>query len=60
MRHKDDKEFDKQDYYKNPNKYESKFYEYLPYVHWLINGIYWQSKYPRVLTVEELREAIEE
>jgi hypothetical protein len=25
-----------------------------------MNGIYWEAKYPRVLTVDELREAIEQ
>lgn len=60
VRHKDGKDFDKADYYAHPNKYESKFFEYLPYVHWLINGIYWEAKYPRVLSCEELKEAVEE
>jgi alpha-aminoadipic semialdehyde synthase len=60
VRHTDGKEFDKNDYYAHPNNYESKFYEYLPYIHFLINGIYWEAKYPRVLTINELREAIEE
>ena len=25
-----------------------------------MNGVYWEAKYPRVLTIEELREAIDE
>lgn len=58
VKHKDGKEFDKTDYYANPNDYESKFVEYLPYVHWLINGIYWEAKYPRVLSINEQREAV--
>lgn len=57
VRHKDGKPFDKKDYYANPNEYEAKFYEYLPYVTWLINGIYWEAKYPRILTIDELRDA---
>jgi alpha-aminoadipic semialdehyde synthase len=58
VRHKEGKEFNKSDYYANSNSYESKFYEYLPYVHFLINGIYWEAKYPRVLTSDELRDAV--
>lgn len=53
-----DKPFDKQDYYKNPHMYESVFAErYLPYTSFLVNGVYWEPKYPRVLTIEELRTA---
>lgn len=60
VRHKDGEEFNKVEYYAHPNNYESKFYEYLQHIHFLINGIYWETKYPRVLTIEELREAKEE
>lgn len=34
--------------------YHSKFHKYLPYVSWLVNGIYWEPKYPRVLTKKDL------
>lgn len=57
VRHKEGKEFSKSEYYSHPNLFESKFVDYLPYVHFLINGIYWEAKYPRVLSIEELREA---
>jgi alpha-aminoadipic semialdehyde synthase len=40
--------------------YESKFAEYLPYIHFLVNGIYWESKYPRILSIDELRDAVSE
>jgi alpha-aminoadipic semialdehyde synthase len=52
--------FDKAHYYKNPNLYQSKFFEHLPYVQWLVNGIYWEPKYPRVLNNLELKNAVEE
>lgn len=58
MKHKDGHEFNKADYYAHPNKYVSKFSDYLPYVHWIINGIYWEAKYPRVLSIEDLRDAV--
>ena len=52
--------FDKQDYYKNPHLYKSKFHEQLPFVSWLINGVYWEPRFPRVLTKKELSTAITE
>jgi alpha-aminoadipic semialdehyde synthase len=51
--------FNKKHYYREPNKYQSKFYKYLPFVSWLLNGIYWEPKYPRVLTKKELLRAHE-
>lgn len=58
VRNKEGLPFDKADYYAHPNKYESKFVEYLPFVHFLINGIYWEAKYPRVLGIDDLRDAV--
>lgn len=58
VKHKKGQEFSKSHYYSHPNEYESKFTEYLPYVHFIINGIYWEAKYPRVLSIEDLREAV--
>jgi len=49
--------FDKSHYYKNPNLYESKFSDFLPYISWLVNGIYWEAKYPRVLSIDDLHQA---
>lgn len=51
--------FDKNHYYKNPHLYKNKFHKFLPYVSWLINGIYWEPKYCRVLTKEDLKDAME-
>jgi hypothetical protein len=53
----DEDTFDKAHYYKNPHLYESKFYEFLPMISFLINGIYWEPKFPRVLTSSELNQA---
>jgi saccharopine dehydrogenase (NAD+, L-lysine-forming) len=49
--------FDKAHYYKQPNLYKSKFHKYLPYISWLIQGIYWEPKYPRTLIKKQLKEA---
>jgi alpha-aminoadipic semialdehyde synthase len=58
VRHKEGKKFEKNDYYTHPNRYESKFTDYLPYVHFIVNGIYWEAKYPRILSIEQLRDAV--
>jgi alpha-aminoadipic semialdehyde synthase len=58
VKHKEGKEFAKADYYAHPNNYESKFMDYLPYIHFLINGIYWEAKYPRVISTSDLRDAV--
>ncbi len=42
--------FDLQDYYKNPYKYKSKFEKYLPKLTIIMNCIYWDKKYPRLIT----------
>ncbi|MBU0712001.1 hypothetical protein KJ762_02085 [bacterium] len=48
-------EFNLQDYYDHPEKYKSKFEEYLPYISVLINAIYWDTMYPRLVTKRYLR-----
>lgn len=49
--------FDKKHYYSKPNMYRSKFNKYLPYISWLIQGIYWEPKFPRTLLKKHLKEA---
>jgi alanine dehydrogenase len=49
--------FDLQDYYNNPQKYGSGFEKYLPYLTVLVNCIYWDERYPRLVTLEYLRSA---
>jgi saccharopine dehydrogenase (NAD+, L-lysine forming) len=47
--------FDLQDYYAHPEKYESKFENYLPLLSILVNCIYWTEKYPRLVSKEYLK-----
>lgn len=42
--------FNLQDYYHHPEKYTGIFTSYLPYLTVLINGIYWEPRYPRLVT----------
>lgn len=49
--------FELQDYYHHPEKYESDFERYLPHLTVLVNCIYWDARYPRLVTKQWLREA---
>ncbi len=44
-----------QDYYDHPEKYRSKFEVYLPYLTVLVNCIYWEERYPRLVTKKYLK-----
>ena len=48
--------FDLQDYYNHPERYRSRFSSYVPYLTVLVNGIYWEPKYPRLVTKAFLKE----
>lgn len=47
--------FELQDYYDHPKKYVGVFEQYVQYLTVLINGIYWEERYPRLVTKEYLR-----
>jgi len=49
--------FDLQQYYRNPEKYESCFENFLPYLTVLVNCIYWDARYPRLVTKDWVRRA---
>lgn len=46
--------FELQDYYNHPEKYSSRFGEYIPNLTVLVNCIFWTEKYPRLVTKEYL------
>lgn len=52
----DGAQFDLSEYYEEPNRYQSIFGEYLKYFTVLVNCIYWDSRYPKLVTKELLRE----
>jgi len=52
--------FELQDYYKHPEKYKSVFEKYVPYLTILMNCIYWDGKYPRLVTKEFLKNTDQE
>lgn len=47
--------FQLQDYYRNPERYTSVFDRYLPHLTVLMNCNYWDERYPRLVTIDELR-----
>lgn len=51
-----DSVFELQDYFEHPSRYRSQFEEYIPFLSALVNGIYWDERYPRLLTKSYLRE----
>lgn len=42
--------FELQDYYKHPEKYKNQFEKYPPHLSILMNCMYWDERYPRILT----------
>ena len=55
--HKNGRAFDLHDYYANPQDYISRFEQYLPHLSILMNCMYWDNRYPRILTKEWLSKA---
>lgn len=50
-----DEDFDLQDYYANPERYEGRFADYLPRLTALVNCIYWTERYPRLVTLADAK-----
>ncbi|PIQ09411.1 MAG: hypothetical protein COW71_06700 [Ignavibacteriales bacterium CG18_big_fil_WC_8_21_14_2_50_31_20] len=47
-----DEKFELTDYFKHPEKYKSKFDNYIPYLNLIVNAIYWTKQSPVFLTKE--------
>jgi saccharopine dehydrogenase (NAD+, L-lysine forming) len=52
--------FDLDEYYKHPERYGPCFEQYLPHMHVMTNCIYWEPKYPRLITRQAIRELYRE
>ena len=48
-------EFELQEYFNHPEKYQAKFQPYLKKMHMLVNCIYWDTPYPRLVTLEDIK-----
>jgi len=47
-------QFDLHEYYANPDGYRSVFEKYIPHIDMLINCVYWDVRYPRLVTKDYL------
>jgi saccharopine dehydrogenase (NAD+, L-lysine forming) len=47
--------FDLQEFYHYPERYRSQFSQYLPYLTLMANCIYWEPRYPRLVTTKDLQ-----
>ena len=51
--------FDLQEYFDHPERYESRFEDFLPSVTLLVNAVYWEKRYPRFVTWAGLKRLTE-
>ncbi len=52
-------EFSFDHFVNNPEEYKSKFYKYLPHLSILVNGIYWEERFPKHVTKEIMKKLYE-
>lgn len=55
LKHVDGQPFDLIHYFENPDQYESTLEDILPYIDLFVNGIYWDDRYPRLITKKWLK-----
>ncbi|MFH0999498.1 MAG: bifunctional lysine ketoglutarate reductase /saccharopine dehydrogenase family protein [Bacteroidota bacterium] len=48
--------FELQDYYEHPEKYKNSFEQYVPHLSILMNCMYWNENYPRIVTKDFLEQ----
>ncbi|MGD8439320.1 MAG: bifunctional lysine ketoglutarate reductase /saccharopine dehydrogenase family protein [Holophagae bacterium] len=48
-------EFELHEYYDHPERYQANFARHLPHLTVLMNCNYWDERYPRLVTIEDLR-----
>ncbi|MDA3905154.1 MAG: bifunctional lysine ketoglutarate reductase /saccharopine dehydrogenase family protein [Bacteroidales bacterium] len=51
--------FELQDYYNHPEKYKNQFEQYVPHISILMNCMYWDDRYPRIVTKDFLEKLYE-
>lgn len=50
-------EYDSNEYHDHPDRYRSAFPRSTPYIDAMVNGIYWEEGYPRLITREAVEQA---
>ena len=58
LTHKEGREFDLFHYIEKPEMYESAIEELLPNINVIVNGIYWDERYPKLIKKSWLRERV--
>jgi alpha-aminoadipic semialdehyde synthase len=58
--HPTEKEFSFNHFTNHPEEYSSLMYKYLPHLTMLVNGIYWEDKFPKHVTKKLLKQYYEE
>ena len=48
--------FDLQEYYHHPERYQTIFHRYAPYLSILMNCVYWDERYPRLISKTQVKE----
>ena len=48
------KDFELQEYYQHPERFEGQFEQYIPHMNILMNCMYWDDRYPRIVTKDYL------
>lgn len=54
------KDFDLQEYYDHPERYHGVFDRYVPHLTVLMNCIYWEERYPRLVTRDQVKQLYSE
>ncbi|MDQ7825311.1 MAG: bifunctional lysine ketoglutarate reductase /saccharopine dehydrogenase family protein [Candidatus Eremiobacteraeota bacterium] len=54
-----DRSFDLQDYYRSPEHYRSRFSRFLPSLTVIANCIYWEPRYPKLITKKDMKDLYE-
>ncbi len=49
-------EFDLENYYAHPEEYDNAFERYIPHISCLMNCMYWDDRYPRIVTKKYLKD----
>jgi alpha-aminoadipic semialdehyde synthase len=52
FKHKTRSYFDAKEYKEHPERFSSRFERYVPYLSMIINGIFWDPQFPRLMTKE--------
>ncbi|MCX6096115.1 MAG: bifunctional lysine ketoglutarate reductase /saccharopine dehydrogenase family protein [Candidatus Bipolaricaulota bacterium] len=50
--------FELEEYYRHPERYRGVFERHLPHLDVLVNGVYWEAIYPRLVTKDWLKETV--